>query len=180
MFYLVVFDDDIKGRIGCVPDKILIPNTLVESLSFCSTLTHTMDAIDGTNKREHERIDIAKVSVENGGSSSPAKRTKMASEDKQEPNYANELPVHEVVGGSSVRQYLNKHLTQHVLEGLRDVSKDKPEDPLKYLGEFLIQRSNQIANVEIRDQNNNMNSNNNDEPKQNIENDTVVKSEQDN
>lgn len=53
-------------------------------------------------------------------------------------------PVHEMVGGSSVRQYLNKNLTQHLLEGLRLVSQNKPEDPLKELGEFLISRSNQL------------------------------------
>lgn len=50
-------------------------------------------------------------------------------------------PFHEVVGGSSVRQYLNKHLTQHVLDGLRQVAHHKPENPLRVLGEFLIERS---------------------------------------
>lgn len=53
-------------------------------------------------------------------------------------------PVHEVVGGSSVRQYLNKHLTKHLLEGLNEVSARKPEDPLKELGEFLIRRSEEL------------------------------------
>lgn len=50
-------------------------------------------------------------------------------------------PLHEVVGGSSVRRYLNKHLTQHILDGLKEVGHARPEDPLKYLGEFLIARS---------------------------------------
>lgn len=55
-----------------------------------------------------------------------------------------EAPIHEIVGGSSVRQYLNKHLTQHLLEGLKQVSKEKPEDPLASLGQFLIQRSEEL------------------------------------
>ncbi|GEQ67509.1 hypothetical protein JCM33374_g1174 [Metschnikowia sp. JCM 33374] len=55
-----------------------------------------------------------------------------------------EPPVHEMVGGSSVRQYLNKHLTEHLLEGLKQVSKDKPEDPLLELGKFLISRSEEL------------------------------------
>ncbi|CAK9441702.1 uncharacterized protein LODBEIA_P55700 [Lodderomyces beijingensis] len=50
-------------------------------------------------------------------------------------------PLHEIVGGSSVRRYLNKHLTKHLLDGLKEVGRHKPEDPLKYLGEFLIARS---------------------------------------
>ncbi|OBA19450.1 hypothetical protein METBIDRAFT_13213 [Metschnikowia bicuspidata var. bicuspidata NRRL YB-4993] len=57
---------------------------------------------------------------------------------------AREPPVHEMVGGSSVRQYLNKHLTEHLLEGLKDVSAKKPEDPLLALGEFLVQRSKEL------------------------------------
>lgn len=63
---------------------------------------------------------------------------------KTKVNLSNLPPVHEMVGGSSVRQYLNKNLTQHLLEGLRLISQNKPEDPLKELGEFLISRSRQI------------------------------------
>lgn len=56
----------------------------------------------------------------------------------------NEPPVHEMVGGSSVRQYLNKNVTPHLLEGLKMMAKSKPEDPLRELGEFLIARSEQL------------------------------------
>ncbi|CUM50238.1 uncharacterized protein AC631_00139 [Debaryomyces fabryi] len=137
-----------------------------------------MDASEETNKRELEKTDSSNASVENGGTSSQAKRPKTISEDKQDPNHGNELPVHEVVGGSSVRQYLNKHLTQHLLEALRDVSKNKPEDPLKYLGEFLIQRSNQIANGEATSRS--IPPNSDGAPKSDTGDDTAVKSEQDN
>lgn len=51
-------------------------------------------------------------------------------------------PVHEMVGGSSVRQYLNQHLTLHLLAGLKEVGRAKPEDPLRWLGEYLIARAN--------------------------------------
>ncbi|KAI3403282.1 hypothetical protein KGF56_003870 [Candida oxycetoniae] len=50
-------------------------------------------------------------------------------------------PLHEIVGGSSIRRYLNQHLTRHLLDGLKEVGYLKPRDPLKYLGEFLIARS---------------------------------------
>ncbi|KAG5418525.1 SDC1 [Candida metapsilosis] len=64
---------------------------------------------------------------------------------KQEPiSRSTEFPpLHEIVGGSSIRRYLNKHLTQHLLDGLKEVGQVKPEDPLRYLGEFLINRSNE-------------------------------------
>lgn len=53
-------------------------------------------------------------------------------------------PIHEIVGGSTVRQYLNKNLTKHVLEGLRDIATTQPDKPLQQLGEFLIQRSKEL------------------------------------
>lgn len=72
----------------------------------------------------------------------PVKRQKTS----EEPDIARESnePMHEIVGGSSIRQYLNKHLTEHILEGLRQVGKEKPSDPLRVLGEFLIERSKEI------------------------------------
>lgn len=53
-------------------------------------------------------------------------------------------PVHEMVGGSSVRQYLNKNLTKHLLEGLKAVSKEQPSDPLEALAQFLLKRSAEL------------------------------------
>ncbi|CAH6722754.1 hypothetical protein CLIB1444_11S00386 [[Candida] jaroonii] len=91
-------------------------------------------------------IAVKEESVENGIDSSsvtpttnPVKRQKVSEEPKEE--YESSEPVHEAVGGSSVRKYLNKTLTVHLLEGLKEVGKRKPEDPLKWLGEFLIERS---------------------------------------
>lgn len=57
------------------------------------------------------------------------------------PPVHNGPPVHEVVGGSSVRQYLNKHLTATLLDGLKLTAKQQPEDPLLFLGQYLIDHS---------------------------------------
>lgn len=76
--------------------------------------------------------------------SPPAKKLKTESSLSKHKD----APVHEIVGGSSVRQYLNKHLTQHLLEGLKKISKEKPEDPLASLGQFLIQRSDELKKAE--------------------------------
>ncbi|KAI5957735.1 SDC1 [Candida theae] len=77
-----------------------------------------------------------------GTTPTPQLQTKQV---KQEPisRDTNLPPLQEIVGGSSIRRYLNQHLTQHLLDGLKEVGQVKPEDPLKYLGEFLIGRSNE-------------------------------------
>ncbi|KAM9894985.1 hypothetical protein OXX79_008360 [Metschnikowia pulcherrima] len=88
-------------------------------------------------KAESPQIENDAVSRET--SEPPAKKSKTESNHtKKEP------PLHEMVGGSSVRQYLNKHLTVHVLEGLKQISRDQPEDPLLELGQFLIQKSKEL------------------------------------
>lgn len=81
----------------------------------------------------------------------PAKKIKIETPEVVIPNHP-EPPVHEVVGGSSVRQYLNKNLTEHLLEGLRKVAKDKPQDPLTELGQFLLQRAAQLKKEESASQ----------------------------
>lgn len=79
----------------------------------------------------------------------PAPLTQSAPHVKQQsvPNHK-EPPVHEMVGGSSVRQYLNQNLTAHLLEGLKLMAKQKPEDPLRELGEFLIERSKDLKKAD--------------------------------
>ncbi|KAM9909311.1 hypothetical protein OXX69_005544 [Metschnikowia pulcherrima] len=82
---------------------------------------------------------LENIAVSRETSEPPAKKSKTdLNNTKKEP------PLHEMVGGSSVRQYLNKHLTVHVLEGLKQISRDQPEDPLLELGQFLIQRSKEL------------------------------------
>ncbi|KAG5360591.1 COMPASS component SDC1 [Yarrowia sp. B02] len=40
--------------------------------------------------------------------------------------------------GAPTRLWLNKEVTPALLAGMRQIAKDKPEDPVKALGEFLI------------------------------------------
>ncbi|KAK9775822.1 hypothetical protein AB5N19_05211 [Seiridium cardinale] len=51
-----------------------------------------------------------------------------------------EAPPH----GAPVRQYLNTKVTAAVLEGMKLVAKEQPKDPLRVLGEFLLQRSKDL------------------------------------
>lgn len=73
---------------------------------------------------------------------SDAKRYK-PSEEPEVDDFTSTEPVHEIVGGSTIRKYLNQHLSHHLLDGLRQLGYEKPEDPVRWLGEFLIERSKQ-------------------------------------
>ncbi|CCK69705.1 Sdc1p KNAG_0C06080 [Huiozyma naganishii CBS 8797] len=45
------------------------------------------------------------------------------------------------VGGSSTRKYLNEEVTPALLRGMRLIAVEQPENPLKRLGEYLIEQS---------------------------------------
>ncbi|OAA42580.1 Dpy-30 motif protein [Metarhizium rileyi] len=51
-----------------------------------------------------------------------------------------EAPAH----GDSTRRYLNTKVTGVLLEGMKQLAKDQPADPLRFLGEYLIQRSKEL------------------------------------
>ncbi|ODV62076.1 Sdc1p ASCRUDRAFT_33017 [Ascoidea rubescens DSM 1968] len=57
-----------------------------------------------------------------------------------------------ITNGAPVRQYLNSNITPYLLQGLRIIAHEKPNNPLKVLGEFLIQKD-----LEINNNNNNSN-----------------------
>ncbi|EMG46431.1 hypothetical protein G210_3320 [Candida maltosa Xu316] len=95
----------------------------------------TNGAVTHDDKESGSTVSRARSTTPAGTS----KKTKM--ESSITPALENQPPMHEIVGGSSVRRYLNEHVTKALLEGLKEVGHVKPEDPLKYLGEFLITKS---------------------------------------
>lgn len=88
--------------------------------------------LDTSNKPEIEQPVLKKIKLESS-------REASAEVDSVDIP-SNGPPIHEIVGGSSIRQYLNKHLTKHVLQGLKEVADKKPQDPLIYLGKYLIEQ----------------------------------------
>lgn len=57
---------------------------------------------------------------------------------KQEGASTASLPNPAENYGAPTRLWLNKEVTPALLAGMRQIAKDKPEDPVKALGEFLI------------------------------------------
>ena len=37
-----------------------------------------------------------------------------------------------------IRQYLDQHIMPSLLEALEKLTQDKPEDPIQYIGEYLL------------------------------------------
>ncbi|KAH6709651.1 hypothetical protein BKA61DRAFT_614730 [Leptodontidium sp. MPI-SDFR-AT-0119] len=56
------------------------------------------------------------------------------------PTMPKEAPPH----GAPIRQYLNSKVTGPLMEGMKLLAKEQPKDPLRALGEYLLQRSKEI------------------------------------
>ncbi|KAJ2975273.1 hypothetical protein NQ176_g5606 [Zarea fungicola] len=54
------------------------------------------------------------------------------------------MPSEAAAHGDSTRRYLNGHVTGVLLDGMKLLAKEKPEEPLRVLGEFLLQKSKEI------------------------------------
>ncbi|SCU88618.1 LAFA_0E13674g1_1 [Lachancea sp. 'fantastica'] len=64
-----------------------------------------------------------------------------AKQETPQPPDSDRIDISETIGGSQTRKYLNKHVTPALLRGMRLVAKNQPDDPLKFLGDFLLQES---------------------------------------
>ncbi|CCU76209.1 hypothetical protein BGHDH14_bgh01183 [Blumeria hordei DH14] len=54
-----------------------------------------------------------------------------------------EAPSH----GAPTRRFLNENVTGVLLDGLKMIAKDRPSNPLRSLGEYLIERSKENRNI---------------------------------
>lgn len=53
-------------------------------------------------------------------------------------------PEKAVAHGGPTRQYLNTHITPHLLEGMKAIAMQEPDKPLLWLSEFLKERSQEV------------------------------------
>ncbi|MCJ1352474.1 MAG: hypothetical protein MMC33_002458 [Icmadophila ericetorum] len=54
------------------------------------------------------------------------------------------MPSKAVPHGAQARRYLNEKVTGVLLEGMKRLAVEQPEDPLRVLGEYLLQRSREL------------------------------------
>ncbi|KAI1497360.1 Dpy-30 motif-domain-containing protein [Biscogniauxia marginata] len=62
----------------------------------------------------------------------------------QHPDPGFTMPAEAPPHGAPVRQYLNSKVTSTLLEGMKVIAKEQPKDPLRVLGEYLLQRSKEL------------------------------------
>lgn len=62
----------------------------------------------------------------------------------QHPDPAPAIPKEAPAHGAPTRQYLNSKVTGPLLDGMKQIAKEQPKDPLRALGEYLIQRSREL------------------------------------
>ena len=79
----------------------------------------------------------------------------MSVQDELDPNinseYNNDKTIEENnkegkqdnLNNISIRAYLDKTVVPLVLQGMAEVAKERPENPIKYLADFLMKHSNE-------------------------------------
>ena len=66
--------------------------------------------------------------------------TKKSEENKKENK--NETKKEQNVNSLPIRAYLDKTVVPLVLQGMAEVAKERPENPIKYLADFLMKHAN--------------------------------------
>lgn len=46
-----------------------------------------------------------------------------------------------------IRQYLDKHIMGSLIEALEKLTNDKPEDPIQFIGEFMLQEEENMKAI---------------------------------
>ena len=61
--------------------------------------------------------------------------------DDEGQNQGEEDPVNPNL---PIRQYLDKHIMPSLIEALEKLTQDKPEDPIQYIGEYLLREEDKM------------------------------------
>ena len=64
------------------------------------------------------------------------------SENKPKTADKNEEKSKQNINSLPIRAYLDQTVVPLVLQGMAEVAKERPENPIKYLAEFLMKHSN--------------------------------------
>lgn len=118
------------------------PNTTTEPLKAHSEPpANSSDKASPQVKAEPIQLDVKKGTSE-------SKSTEQTPSLKNETTLSIPDPVSmsDSIGGAPVRKWLNKEVSPYLLQGMRELVKVQPEDPLTYLGEYLIHAAKERSN----------------------------------
>ncbi|SMN22253.1 similar to Saccharomyces cerevisiae YDR469W SDC1 Subunit of the COMPASS (Set1C) complex, which methylates lysine 4 of histone H3 and is required in chromatin silencing at telomeres [Maudiozyma saulgeensis] len=106
------------------------------------------------SEEQTNNTDIGKLATD---AQSIAENTNIQAEVKLETPVAAEIPtpsplpslnegksLADIIGGSQVRRYLNENVTPYLLQGMRDIANEQPNEPLRVLGEYLIKENDRL------------------------------------
>ncbi|CCD26274.1 Sdc1p NDAI_0H01000 [Naumovozyma dairenensis CBS 421] len=83
--------------------------------------------VDGTQIEQEKSVKLeAKVTEDDNNNNGPDLKN---------------INISETIGGTSTRKYINRYVTPFLLAGMKKIAVEKPEDPLRVLGEYLIEQS---------------------------------------
>ena len=83
-----------------------------------------------------KKINKMSDSLNNSQMSKKSKKSKMSANENKENSSDNlQIPI------QSVRAYLEETVTAAIQEGMMKLVEQKPENPLEFLGNFLIEKS---------------------------------------
>ncbi|RMZ66708.1 Dpy-30 motif [Pyrenophora seminiperda CCB06] len=74
----------------------------------------------------------------------PTAPTPTPASSRNSPHPPAQAPTQPIPHGSPTRVYLNQHVTPHLLEAMKHLATTEPEKPLKWLSEFLANKSAEI------------------------------------
>lgn len=80
--------------------------------------------------------------MRNTGSANPDAGSRATSQHPPDSGFV--IPAEATPHGAPARRYLNTKVTGVLLEGMKLIAKEQPKDPLRVLGEFLLQRSKEL------------------------------------
>ncbi|KLU92797.1 hypothetical protein MAPG_11760 [Magnaporthiopsis poae ATCC 64411] len=80
--------------------------------------------------------------MRNTGSANPDAGSRATSQHPPDTGFV--IPAEATPHGAPARRYLNTKVTGVLLEGMKLIAKEQPKDPLRVLGEFLLQRSKEL------------------------------------
>ena len=63
-------------------------------------------------------------------------------ENKQKISDKNESKPQQNINSLPIRAYLDQTVVPLVLQGMAEVAKERPENPIKYLADFLMKHAN--------------------------------------
>ncbi|OAQ99303.1 hypothetical protein LLEC1_00727 [Akanthomyces lecanii] len=93
-------------------------------------------------------VDQASPAPANAAASPAPARTGTSAQASRAPSVHPDpgftIPSEAAPHGDSTRRYLNTKVTGVLLEGMKMLAKEQPDDPLRVLGEYLMQKSREI------------------------------------